>query len=168
MNIDQLRETLKTGTVQQQREAAEALVQLGESAIKAAVELVNAADCEDEIICEYANAALENIGQPHTTELSKFVEIIKNCQPTKISTAYWAATMIGRIGKDAHPALETLAQVAQQHSDVQVKKRIMWAIEKIGPNDSVIPFLTTTAQNENPGLARFAARVLEEFDRKAS
>lgn len=161
-NFDQLKKLLQDGSLEEQREAAKSLMHAGESAIEAVAELVRAADTDDEILCEFAHGALECVGAPPESAISELQSILEEIPADSKSSSYWAATMLGRMGNVAKDALPELAKASAKFSEIQVQQRILWAIDKIGPDESVVPVLTAYANNQNPRLARIANQALSK------
>ena len=122
---------LKSADMEQKLAAAEALCHLGEDARPAALQLIDAVRSDDERVCEAAIAALEGLGAPPTTMTSDIAVYLAD---TNASRAFWAATLLGRIGSDAAEATERLASTtADVNAPAEVRQKAAWALGKIGP-----------------------------------
>lgn len=127
--VGELKVAVVSADVAERRRGAEGLAQLGEEAAQASVELVRAAGDADEQVREWAVGALEALGTPEAGQLSGLVEQLGN---SRGDAAYWAATLLGRMGREASSALEELNRVLLQSPQMAVRQRCAWAIGKIG------------------------------------
>jgi HEAT repeat protein len=123
----QLVEHLKSPNAAKRAAAAEALCQLGSDARGAAVALALATADSNESVLEWASAALEDLGPPPVSTIDELATIVVGDQA---GPAYWAATLLGRLGPAAKAAAPALAQ-ATSGPWPEVRKRAAWAIEKI-------------------------------------
>jgi HEAT repeat protein len=121
--------SLRSDDAAKRQAAAERLAQLGTDAQEAAVPLVEVCDC-DESIREWAVAALEGLGPPRPADIGPLVELLK--RPT-LDTAYWAATLLGRLEDQAAPAVSGLVRALESHGELAVRQRAAWALAQIGP-----------------------------------
>ena len=113
----------------QRQSAAEKLAQLGEEARPAAVSLVEACGIDDEAR-EWVVAALEGLGPPPPTDVARLSALLR--QPA-LDVAYWAATLLGRLGPEAKAAVASLAETLDSHAEQSVRQRAAWALAQIGP-----------------------------------
>ena len=139
--------------------AAERLCRLGEGARPAAVGLVEACGDSSEPVREWAVAALEEIGPPETSDLTLFAELLSHSSP---DVAYWAATLIGRLGATGGPAVPKLGEALSDRPEKSVQQRIVWAFGKIGPPAaSQRDRLQALAESSDRRMARLAQRALD-------
>ena len=92
--------SLKSNDPAQRQAAAEQLSQLGGDAQPAAVALVQACQMEDEDTRELVVAALEDLGPPQPDDVPQLAALLKL---PSLDTAYWAATLLGRLQVQACP-----------------------------------------------------------------
>jgi len=114
--------------IEQRRRAAESLAHLGPDALPAVLHLVQACGDADEQVREWSAAALESLPTPNTEVAEPLVALLS----APLDIAYWAATLLGRIGSPAGNAKHALTTTATQHPDPAVRRRAAWALEKIG------------------------------------
>ncbi len=107
--------------------AAQKLATLGEQPA-AAVPLVAALDDADEQVREWVAAALESLGPPRQGDVAA---LIAKLAADHALQAYWAATLLGRLGPSAAAAQDALGEIAAAHADPSVKKRAAWALGRI-------------------------------------
>ncbi len=108
--------------------AAERLALLAEGAAEAAVALAQAAGDEEEIVREWAVAALEACGPPPAGAREALVALLDS---PSLDVAYWAATLLGRLGQLAAVADRALARSAADSPHAAVRRRAAWALERI-------------------------------------
>lgn len=152
--IDALLET----NLDNRRQAAQALAQHREAAQAAVIPLCRAASDGDEQVREWCHAALEELGPPPEEERDALLDLIT----AEELTAYWAVTLLGRLGNAAQPAALPLAALVERtETPDEVRNRALWALGKIGGQAPEIrAALERAAQNENPRTARLAAKAL--------
>ena len=145
---------------QRRAAAAEALAQMGREARPAAVTLVRAAGDEDESVCEWASAALEELGAPASEDIEPLVELIRD---RSSDCGYWAVTLLGRLEDRAAPAVDALVWALASHPQTAVRQRAAWALGKLGPGaKSAAAALEKAAAGDDARLARLAQRALDE------
>ncbi len=94
----------------------------------AAVALVGAvADNSDEVR-QWAAEALENLGPPAAVQLP---DLLQYARSENDDQAYWAATLIGRVGTRSHSARAALSELAANHRSASVRQRAQWALKSI-------------------------------------
>lgn len=108
--------------------AAEALAGLAEAAQPAIVALVQHCGSEDENLCNWCTAALEEIGAPTVEQIDELALLASSANT---DVAFWAATLLGRAGPLALPAASVLSERSIDGSAPEVQKRAMWALERI-------------------------------------
>jgi HEAT repeat protein len=122
--IEQL--AAQDATVRQQ--AAEKLATLEDAAAPAALALITCLQDTDETVREFANAALESLGPPEQQTVDQLEHLLSS---PHADTAYWAATLLGRLENGAMSAVESLKTAAAEHPSPEVRKRATWALGKI-------------------------------------
>jgi hypothetical protein len=163
MDIAQLVIMLCSADTSQIRTAAEKLARLGTEAQAAALPLVKKCATADDETREWIVAALEDLGPPRSEDVAKLAELAVH---PSLDTAYWAATLLGRLQAQAAPAVRALAAALGSHSEMAVRERAAWALAQIGPaaNDARDP-LQTAAASQNPRLATLAQEALAQLGR---
>ncbi|TWT85713.1 hypothetical protein Pla123a_05200 [Posidoniimonas polymericola] len=116
-----------------------------------------AAHAGDSDIGEPCIAALEKCGPPTVDQLDALVNLLNADE----LPAYWAATLIGRLGPAGAPAAAQLAETAAAQRPIAVRERAVWAISKIGPPASGCrEALEPLTESPQPRLARLAKQAL--------
>lgn len=159
--INDWREGLQSPDLELRAVAAERLCQAGSDASDAAVDLVRASG-DDQAVSNWAVAALEDLGTPpiSTVESLTALALDKNA-----IVAYWAATLLGRLGPDATNSQATLASVLTTSPEVAVQERIAWALGKIGAtSEEALIALRHKAKGDDSRLSRLAQEALEHSD----
>jgi HEAT repeat protein len=151
-------------------EAARQLAQAQSTPIEAAAELVRALENPyDDRLTPWVEAALEKIESPPAQQSPQFIQILQRFLQTSNSpdAAFWATTMLGRIGSGAATAVPSLIALLDRVDHPNVQFRAAWALGKIGPAAKpAVPQLThAAANNGHPRLAAFAKKALEEIAR---
>jgi HEAT repeat protein len=158
MTPEQIAERLAMPTSAERRQAAEAAMILGESMGAAAAAL--AAHSGDSDVGEPCIAALEKLGPPPVESLPALQELLSGDE----MPAYWAATLIGRLGADGAPAAPQLITTATGAQPLAVRERAVWALGKIGPAaKEALPALDTLSKSTQPRLARLAKQSAESI-----
>jgi HEAT repeat protein len=155
---DQWCQDLKNQDVNVRASAAEKLCTAGADAVDAAVELVKA--CGDaESVRTWAVAALEEIGPPPLASIGSLNELVSS---TNSLIAYWAVTLIGRLGLEAAESHGVLVTALTESQDDAVRERAAWALGKVGTSsDSVLKALDKATLDKNVRLSRLAKESLE-------
>ena len=139
-------------------EAAEGLARHGEEAGPAAAALARAAGDEDETVREAAVWALEELGPPPLDQLDQLAGLLSSAEA---DTAYWAATLLGRLEDHAAAAVPALSQALAPSVALPVRERAAWALGKIGPSAAAArEALTAAAGADEPRLSRLAQKAL--------
>lgn len=110
--------------------AAELLARAGDATAEAVVPLVTACGDDDEQVREWAAAALEELGPPPRESLAALTGLVASTHPL---VAYWATTLLGRLGQDAASATTVLVTALEAAPDPAVRERAAWALGRIGP-----------------------------------
>ncbi|MBX9787327.1 MAG: HEAT repeat domain-containing protein [Pirellulales bacterium] len=162
-DITKLIEQLGGADATERAAAAEALARLETSASEAAVPLVRAAADGDEATHDWAVAALEGVGRPPAGSAAELAKLLADSRP---DVAYWAATLLGRLGANAASAVPALAAALKATSGTSVQERAAWALGKVGPPASAAKTALTKAAavKDQPRLARLAAEALKNID----
>lgn len=129
MTIANLVELLRSGDPATRLDAAERICHMAEDAAPAAVDLVRACTDADEQVREWVVAALEGLGAPPEASIPALAGLATSENPL---AAYWAITLLGRVGQAAKSAVPAVTACLQS-KDEAVRRRAAWAIEKIGP-----------------------------------
>jgi HEAT repeat protein len=161
MNTDltQLIAQLEGTDADAQIAAANELASRGRDAQGAIVALVRTVGIPNEEVLEACTAALEEAGPPTADQIQPLKSLVSDCSG---DIAYWAATLIGRAGVDAAPAVPALVQVLESEADLPVRERAAWALGQIGPPaKNAVTALTAAANCEDARLARLAKKALE-------
>ena len=127
-DLDQLVRQLRDPDVEQRREAAELLAQRGEAIGAHATAMLAALSDEDEATREWVTSALEDAGPPAPGDAAALQQMVAR---DELDSAYWAATLLGRLGADADVAWETLQHSAARSAHAGVRKRAAWALDQI-------------------------------------
>jgi HEAT repeat protein len=157
-DIDQFISQLASKDSAQQAAAAEALAQLGSDARPAAVALVRACGTDDDSTREWLTSALESLGPPAAEQIKDLIPLTSD---KSLDVAYWAATLLGRSGPAAAPAVVALTTALEKHTEQAVRERAAWALGQIGPAaKTAVPALRAAAAGKQPRLSRLASEAL--------
>ena len=141
--------------------AAENLCLAGIDSVDAAVELVSAC-ADDESVQSWAVAALEELGPPRLDALEPLMELVTSSNHL---VAYWAVTLLGRLGPDARTSQDVLAGALSNSPDRAVQERSAWAMGKIGPTTGdALTALKQATKSDNPKLVRLAQAALPSHE----
>lgn len=159
MDVSRAINELNSRDVQRRATAAEELATCGEDIRAAAVSLARCAGEPREEVREWAVSALEEMGPPAADDRTVLCDLLQS--PAE-DTAYWAATLLGRLGAAGEAAVGTLVSVVDQHPSLTVKQRACWAIGKIGPpTPEARPILERAAKSDDARLKRQAQKALD-------
>lgn len=137
--------------------AAEALMALGPEARPAAAALAQATGDAEEGVREAAVGALEELGPPLPAAVAELVTLLAAGD----DRAYWAATLLGRLGPAAAPAVPALSETLTGEGELAARERAAWALGQIGPPArSAAEQLRAAAQGAEKRLARLAEEAL--------
>ena len=141
------------------REAARQLSLHPEEAQVAAIALVTAASDADESLREWAVSTLEDLGPPSAADLSELLRLADN---SSSDIAWWAITLLGRLGPEASDAAALLARRSLDETSPAVRQRAIWALGQLGPAATgQRDTLVTLADSEDAQVARLARQALE-------
>lgn len=155
--LEQCRVNLGSDDLQLRVDAATRLSQAGPDASLAAVELVRACNDQEEVQ-SMAVAALEDMGPPPVPSLESLKPLTQDPHPL---VAYWAITLLGRLGLSADGCQSILADILQQSGEASVVQRTAWALGEIGGDcESAKAALTDAATSADERLARLAQQAL--------
>lgn len=151
-------------------EAARRLAQATDTPPDAAGCLVRTLDGPfDDELFPWVEAALENITSPPQSQVEPLVAILERYseRKTEPDAAYWAATMLGRIGREASGAVSALVPLLERTDHPQIQLKAAWALGKIGPlAKASLPHLNRTAASAaDPRVVIFARQAVQEIDR---
>lgn len=138
--------------------AAQELCYAGVDARPAAAALVLAAADENEEVREWATGALEELGPPEEEQAGRLAELLSRPEP---DVAYWAATLLGRLGRGAAAEVPALTGALAGDGAAAVRERAAWALGRIGPPAATaLPVLESSAAGPEERLARLAAEAI--------
>jgi HEAT repeat protein len=163
MDIQALAKNLSSDEAATRIAAAEELAKLADGAQPAAVALVHAMGDADGAVRDWALAALESLGPPAAEDTDALVKLLTDA---RLNIAYWAATLIGRLGEDADAAkvVPALVQALNEHADLAVRERAAWALGKIGPSAvDALPALKNVAGDPKLRLSRLAREAIDKI-----
>ena len=144
--------------------AAENLAHLADGAQEAAVALVHAVADEDDEVREAVVAALEDLGPPKAAHVQELTPLVVDANA---DVGYWAATLLGRLGEEAAPAIATLTAALAAPAPLVVRQRAAWALGNIGAAAaSSKPALEAAAKQGDARLARLAHQAIEQISGK--
>lgn len=160
-DVTSLSNTLVHGSSSDRLAAAEALARLGQEASPAALAIVQALEVEDDGLRDWLVAALEELGPPPPADASALAALVNK---PALDSAYWAATLLGRLESQAGVAVSQLGEAVAQHPETTVQERAAWALGKIGPPAAAARgALEAAAQSGNARLARLAGEALSQI-----
>lgn len=125
-----------------------------------AVPLVTAAGDPSDAVAMLAADALERLGPPPKTALPELLALLRANEDGEM--AFWAVTLIGRLGPDAASATEALCEQLLKSPFLPVRERAAWALARIGAAAaSSAVALRIAADGGPPRLTRLATQALE-------
>jgi HEAT repeat protein len=163
MDIQTLAKNLSSDDAATRIAAAEELAKLADGAQPAAVALVKAMGDEEGAVRDWSLAALEALGPPVAGDAGELVKLLADA---RLNIAYWAATLLGRLGEDADAAkvVPALIQALSEHADLAVRERAAWTLGKIGPNAiDALPALKNVAGDPKLRLSRLAREAIDKI-----
>lgn len=141
--------------------AAEGLAHLEAAAQPAAIQLALATADADESVRQWATAALESLDAPAAEDLPQLEKLLAN---PRLDVAYWAATLLGRLGPAAAPAVTALANSLETHAEVAVRERCALALGQIGPSAAcALTALQRVGADPRPHLSRLAKQAIQQI-----
>jgi HEAT repeat protein len=163
MDVSQATADLKSSDPARRAAAAEQLAHLEDGAQSAAIPLVEATADSDESVRQWSTSALESLGPPAAGDAATLAKLSGD---NRLDVAYWAVTLLGRLGADAGRAVivSALVNALTKHSEEAVRERAAWALGEIGPSAaSALPALQSAAGNSSPRLSRLAKQAIEQI-----
>ena len=160
MNVESLVEQLFADSADARAEAAEQLSRAPEQIGDAADALLDACQDSDERVRVWAAEALETMDAPS----EKIAPLLsQRLAASNADVAYWAATLLGRLGPAAATAAPPLSVLLDREDAPQsARERAAWALGQIGPDASAaIASLEQAAQSQNRRLAALASAALK-------
>ncbi len=152
---------LSAANMDERLHAAEALLEMGEEAQAAAPALVRACADDAEEVRELAAGTLESLGPPASGDVTALAELLEAGHG---DIAYWAATLLGRIGAEAAAAIPALVKTLAKEDSPSARERAAWALGQIGvAKKDAIDALQKAAEHASPRLARLAQEALDSF-----
>lgn len=143
------------------RRVAEQLGRDTERARAAAAALVAACEDPDESVRVLVSGVLEDLGPPPEGQLAQLVPLVHH---EHADVAYWAVTLIGRLGHRSASAVPALVKTLAEHSAISVRQRAAWALSQIGPTAAAARDpLEAAARSDDPRLARLARAALDQL-----
>lgn len=158
MDIVRYIEAMEKGSAAERLEAVERLARAGEAAQPAVIPLVQLTSDADEQIREWATAALEELGPPPQNSVSQLAGLLHGLP----STAFWAATLLGRLPSAPQSITMELVWALEEHPEPQVRQRAAWALGKLHAEESLAA-LQRAAAGDDPRLSRLADQAQREI-----
>jgi HEAT repeat protein len=160
MNTWKIADDLQSGDVLCRRAAAEYCAQHGvEPACLTA--LIGASSDPDETVREWVVSALEGMDGPDAGSVEQLRGMLNSSEE---NVAYWAATLLGRLGEVAAQASANLGDLVSGDSPIAVRQRAAWALGQIGPaaKCALVP-LRRAVESDDPRLARLARTAMQSI-----
>jgi len=156
-DVGTLARQLQSGSVAQRAAAAEVLCRLGEGAGAAADAIVRAC-ADDELVSQWAVAALEAMGPPPAASAHALAGLASDADER---VAYWAITLLGRLGAAAESLTDVILSALERSPHPSVRQRAAWALGRIGKRSAaVVAALGRSRESQDPRLARLADQAL--------
>ncbi len=125
-----------------------------------AVRCVELAGSHDDEVRLTAADALETSVLPLADEIAPLAMLLDNADDGEV--AYWAATMLGRLGPVASAATPELERCLRESLYLPARERAAWAISRIGPKAAAaMPTLCDVASGSPPRLQRLALQAID-------
>lgn len=160
---DKWRADLRSSDEDMRAAAAENLCRAGAASAGSAIDLLNACG-DEESVRKWAVAALEDLGPPGLGALQPLSNLVSS--PNSL-IAYWAATLLGRLGPSAAASQDAIASVLTNSKDAAVQERCAWALGKIGVTSSkALTALNQARASSNQRLARLSESALSQTREK--
>jgi len=150
---------LNSSDVSVRATAAESLCAADAGSTRAAIALVKAC-ADNESVQIWAVSALEGLGPPPIEAIEPLSNLAAD---DNALVAYWAATLLGRLGRQATTSQTALANVLTTSTDDSVRQRAAWALGKIGADtEDALNALAKAADSGSERLARLAQSALPQ------
>ncbi len=125
-----------------------------------AVSIANLAGHSNEEIRMWAAEALEAAVMPSPAEAPELSELLLRTEDGEV--AYWAATLLGRLGHHAACGVMALEKCLSCSMFLPARERAAWALSQIGVAATpAMPALRQAANQGTPRLKRLAIQALE-------
>jgi hypothetical protein len=127
------------------------------------IDIVVLSGSDDDDVRMWASEALESAVQPDPSELLRLIHLLESTRDSEI--CYWAATMLGRLGREAAASARVLDRCVRKSMYLPARERAVWALSQIGPAAEIaIPTLTEAAQTGPARLQRLATETLRRVN----
>lgn len=157
VELDRLRVELAGENAALRLTAAEKLMTTPVLARMFAPELLKLCATGEESLREVVVGAIEGMGPPEPAVAAGIAPFLSGDE----LQSYWAATLLGRLGKDAAFAAAELAKALSESPRPVVRERCAWALGQMGPSaKDALPALEQAAASASPRLARFAKEAI--------
>jgi HEAT repeat protein len=124
------------------------------------------ADRDDEVRSA-ATECLERIVTPSSDEVHDLTQLLRETCDGEVE--YWAATMLGRIGRPAERATGALASVLLDSPCLAARERAAWALGQIGPGArAALNALRQINHDDPPRLRRLAETAIHSMNQRAA
>lgn len=160
-DVSTLVASLRSADPAARQSAAEQLAQMESEAQPAAVALVEMCGAENEELREAVVSALEAIGPPQASDVAQLAALLKD---SRLDVAYWASTLLGRLGAEGVPAVPGLTEAVSRHGEPAVRQRAVWALGQIGPGaKSSLDTLQSATSSSDARLAALARDAIAQI-----
>ncbi len=123
-------------------------------------QIVALAGSSDDDVRTLAADVLESGVAVQSDEIPALVRLLTETNDGEVS--YWAATLLGRLGRDAAIAVPSLEHCLSRSLYLPARERAAWALCRIGKAASpAMPTLRSAAIDGPPRLKRLAIEALE-------
>ena len=158
MNISDATRQLESADPAERRAAADFLSRQGEGLAEVAAQLVSHTGDDDRVVAEFCVAALEELGPPTPSQLEELSRLLTS---PRDDVVYWSATLLGRAEQGAASYAPQLYDVAASDRPLEVRRRAVVALRKLGPSVApLVPRLTELQRDAPAGLTRDIALTL--------
>lgn len=122
--------------------------------------IVRLAGSSDDEVRLWSAEVLESCVVPSPDETPELMALLGETEDSEV--CYWAVTMLGRLGRDAEPAVASLEKCLGESLYLPARERAAWALSQIGAAAApAMPTLRRTALSGPPRLQRLAIQALE-------
>jgi len=121
----------------------------------------------DDEVQMWASEALESSIKPGPDDVRRLTAHLIGANDGEI--CYWAATMLGRLGRAAGSAVDALEICARDREYLPARERSVWALCHIGPQaESALPTLLEIADDAPARLQRLSLQAIKIVRGKAA
>lgn len=145
-------------------EQLQTLMEIRQSTRVAAVsgQMIRLAGSRDDGVRAAAAEVLDGWLQPSPVELPALIASLADRSDGEIS--YWAATLLGRLGKKAVGAVPALCDVVAKSQFLPARERSVWALREIGPEASdAIPVLGAISEAAPARLQQLCREAIRDI-----